>query len=174
MAGKTGKADKSGISVWRIVSTLFFLVVLIVWCLYHANFVTGRSLQLAFPGWDVSYKSCWPNPFGGTWVSDVTLIPLEDDEEEVFHFEHLTVDADTLPGRFPDNLRTGSKCNRQAVCVHRVLIEEAQIDADASIQQVRCCIQGVAAVVAGSDQAQHQLASWNRGKFVCKPLSISS
>ena len=93
MAGKTGKADKSGISVWRIVSTLFFLVVLIFWCVYHANFVTGRSLQLAFPGWDVSYRSCWPNPFGGTWVSDVTLIPLEDDEEEVFHFEHLTVDV---------------------------------------------------------------------------------
>ncbi|MFZ1839065.1 MAG: hypothetical protein WAU20_10085, partial [Dokdonella sp.] len=93
MAGKTGKADKSGISVWRIVSTLFFLVVLIFWCVYHANFVTGRSLQLAFPGWDVSYRSCWPNPFGGTWVSDVTLIPLEDDEEEVFHFEHLSVDV---------------------------------------------------------------------------------
>ncbi|MEP6881836.1 MAG: hypothetical protein ABI866_07580 [Dokdonella sp.] len=93
MAVKKVEAEKSGISIWRIIGAVISLIILIAWWLNFANFVTGRSLLLAFPGWDVSYKSCWPNPFGGTWVSDVTLIPLEDDDEEVFHFDHLSVDV---------------------------------------------------------------------------------
>ncbi|MBL0162275.1 MAG: hypothetical protein IPP82_01150 [Xanthomonadales bacterium] len=93
MASKTSKADKPGISLWRIIGAVLALVVLIAHLLIHANFVTGRSLLLAFPGWEVTYKRCWPNPFGGAWVSDVTLMPLEGDDEEVFHFDHLTVDV---------------------------------------------------------------------------------
>ncbi len=93
MASKTSKTDKPGVSLWRIIGAVLALVVLIAHLLIHANFVTGRSLLLAFPGWEVTYKRCWPNPFGGAWVSDVTLIPLEDDDEEVFHFDHLTIDV---------------------------------------------------------------------------------
>ena len=93
MAGGKDVGDKSGISIWRIIGAVISLIILIAWWLNFANFVTGRSLLLAFPGWDVTYKSCWPNPIGGTWVSDVTLIPLEDDEEEVFHFDHLSIDV---------------------------------------------------------------------------------
>ncbi len=93
MASKSSKAEKPGISIWRIIGAIFSVIILVVWWVGHANFVTGRSLLLAFPGWDVSYKSCWPNPFGGAWVSDVTLVPFEDDDEEVFHFDHLKVDV---------------------------------------------------------------------------------
>ena len=93
MASKTSKVEKSGVSIWRIIGAVISVIILVVWWVGHANFVTGRSLLLAFPGWDVSYKSCWPNPFGGTWVSDVTLIPFEDDDKEVFHFDHLKVDV---------------------------------------------------------------------------------
>lgn len=93
MAAKKGESEKSGISIWRILGAVLCLIIFIAWWLNHANFVTGRSLLLAFPGWDVSYKSCWPNPFGGAWVSDVTLIPYDDDDEEVFHFDHLSVDV---------------------------------------------------------------------------------
>ena len=93
MAGGKAVGEKSGISIWRIIGAVISLIILIAWWLNFANFVTGRSLLLAFPGWDVSYKGCWPNPFGGTWVSDVTLTPLEDEEEEIFHFDHLSVDV---------------------------------------------------------------------------------
>ena len=94
MASKTSKADKPGISLWRIISGVISLVILIVYSFTQANFVTGRSLLLAFPGWEVTYKSCWPNPFGGAWVTDVTVMSLEEgEEEEVFHFDHLTVDV---------------------------------------------------------------------------------
>ncbi len=93
MASKTSKSEKSGISIWRIIGAVISVIILVAWWINHANFVTGRSLLLAFPGWDVSYKSCWPNPLGGTWVSDVTLIPFEEDDEEVFHFDHLKVNV---------------------------------------------------------------------------------
>lgn len=93
MAGKSSKADKPGVSIWRIIGAVVGIVFLVVGWLAHANFVTGRSLLLAFPGWEVTYKSCWPKPFGGAWVSDVTLTPDEDDEEEVYHFDHLTIDV---------------------------------------------------------------------------------
>ncbi len=93
MGSETSKADKPGISIWRILGAVVCVIILVVWWISQANFVTGRSLLLAFPGWDVSYKSCWPNPLGGAWISDVTLIPLEDDDEEVFHFDRLKVDV---------------------------------------------------------------------------------
>ena len=94
MASKTSKTDKPGISLWRIIGAVLSVAILVTYWFSHANFVTGRSLLLAFPDWEVTYKSCWPNPFGGAWVSDVTLMPPEDeDEEEVFHFDHLKVDV---------------------------------------------------------------------------------
>lgn len=93
MASKASKQDKPRIHVWRIIGAVLAVVILITYSISHANFVTGRSLMLAFPGWDVSYRSCWPNPFGGAWVSDVTLIPFDDENEEVFHFDHLKVDV---------------------------------------------------------------------------------
>ncbi|MGB0132656.1 hypothetical protein [Dokdonella sp.] len=93
MATRTQKADKPATSVWRILAGVISLSVLIIYCFIHANFVTGRSLLLAFPGWEVTYRNCWPNPFGGAWVSDVTLMPFEGDEEDAFHFDHLTVDV---------------------------------------------------------------------------------
>lgn len=93
MAKVSPKPEKQGVSIGRIASALVFLIVLIVYTVYHANFVTGRSLMLAFPGWEVTYRGCWPNPFGGAWVSDVTLMPYEGDTEESFHFENLNIDV---------------------------------------------------------------------------------
>ena len=93
MATKVQKKEKSGTSVWRIAGAVGTIVLLFGYILFHANFVTGRSLLLAFPGWDVTYKGCWPNPFGGAWVSDVTLVPIEGDDEETFHFDHLSIDV---------------------------------------------------------------------------------
>jgi hypothetical protein len=93
MAGKSGKVEKKGISIWRIIGAVVSLVVLITYAMIHVNFVTGRSLLLAFPGWDVTYKGCWPKPFGGAWVSDVTLVPIEDNDEEVYHFDSLNLDV---------------------------------------------------------------------------------
>jgi len=48
---------------------------------------------MAFPEWEVSYRSCWPNPFGGAWISDVDLIPLDGDEDMIYHFDSLSVDV---------------------------------------------------------------------------------
>ena len=93
MAVKPKQAEKTGVSIWRIVGAVFTIVVLISYLMYHASFVTGRSMLLAFPGWETTYRACWPNPFGGAWVSDVTLMPVEGDEEDAFHFDHLTVDV---------------------------------------------------------------------------------
>jgi len=93
MAGKAKKEEKQGTSILRILGVVLFIVVGAVLIFWHANFVTGRSLLLAFPGWEVTYKGCWPNPFGGAWVSDVTLMPYEDYPDEVFHFDSLYVDV---------------------------------------------------------------------------------
>lgn len=93
MATKVQKADKPATSIWRILAGVIGISTLIIYLFMHANFVTGRSLLLAFPGWEVTYRSCWPNPFGGAWVSDVTLMPFEGDEEDAFHFDKLTVDV---------------------------------------------------------------------------------
>jgi hypothetical protein len=92
MAIKPKKVEKSKTSVWRILSAVGSIVLFGGYLIFHANFVTGRSLLLAFPGWEVTYRGCWPNPFGGTWVSVVTLMPIEGEEEEAFHFESLTID----------------------------------------------------------------------------------
>ena len=93
MAVKPKQAEKTGVSIWRILGAVFSIVLLISYLMYHASFVTGRSLLLAFPGWETTYRACWPNPFGGAWVSDVTLMPIEGDEEDAFHFDHLSVDV---------------------------------------------------------------------------------
>lgn len=93
MASKTSKAEKPRISIWHTIGAIISVIVLVIWWIAHANLVTMGALQLAFPGWEVSYKSCWLNPFGGTWVSDVTLSPFEDEDQEVFHFDHLKVDV---------------------------------------------------------------------------------
>ena len=93
MAGKAKKEEKQGTSILRILGVVLFIVVGAVLIFWHANFVTGRSLLLAFPGWEVTYKGCWPNPFGGAWVSDVTLMPYEEYPDEVFHFDSLYVDV---------------------------------------------------------------------------------
>ncbi|MEZ5460420.1 hypothetical protein [Dokdonella sp.] len=93
MASKPDKADKPRASLWRILGAVATIVVVVSYTMIHTNFVTGRSLLLAFPGWEVTYRSCWPNPFGGAWVSDVTLMPYEGDEQDAYHFDSLSVDV---------------------------------------------------------------------------------
>jgi hypothetical protein len=93
MAIKPNRDERPKTSIWRILGAVLGVTVLAAYMFHHANFVTGRSLLLAFPGWEVTYRSCWPNPFGGAWASDVTLMPFEGDEEDAFHFDHLTVDV---------------------------------------------------------------------------------
>lgn len=93
MISKPVKPEKPGTSIWRILGAVGAIILVVGYTMVHTNFVTGRSLLLAFPGWEVTYKNCWPNPLGGAWVSDVTLMPFEGDEEDAFHFDSLTVDV---------------------------------------------------------------------------------
>lgn len=93
MISKPGKPEKSGTSIWRILSAVVTIVLVVGYAMMHTNFVTGRALLLAFPGWEVTYRGSWPNPLGGAWVSDVTLMPYEGDEDDAFHFDSLTVDV---------------------------------------------------------------------------------
>lgn len=85
--------EKPTTSLRRILGAVVAVCVL-GWLMFtQTNFITGRALLLAFPGWDVSYRSCWPNPFGGVWVGDVTLIPIEGDDTETYHFDSLSIDV---------------------------------------------------------------------------------
>jgi len=78
---------KKGISLRNMLSAFGALALLIGWTMYHANFVIGRSLMFAFPGWEATYRSAWPRPFGGVVARDVTL--QAPDQSGTFHFERV-------------------------------------------------------------------------------------
>lgn len=82
-----------GSSIKRVLGALFFIVVFSVWITYHANFVLGRSLIIAFPGWEVTYKSAWPRLFGGATARDVTIQPVDGGQLGSYHFERVRVEV---------------------------------------------------------------------------------
>lgn len=93
MAIKPTKADKPKISIWRILGGLVAMLALMIYMAFHAFVMTESALYMALPNWQVSYGSCWPNPFGGAWVTDVDLIPVDGSEEESYHFDSLWLDV---------------------------------------------------------------------------------
>lgn len=85
--------EKKGIS-WRMVlSGVIALSILIGWCTFHANFLIGRSLLFAFPGWETTYHAAFPWPLGGAVASDVTLISPLGPQAGTFHFDHVSLDV---------------------------------------------------------------------------------
>ena len=86
----------SGVSLLRILAGVFLLAVLVVYSISHANFVLGRSLLLAFPGWEVTYRSAWPLPGGGAIARDVKLVSPEGEQAGTFTFAKLRVEVPFL------------------------------------------------------------------------------
>jgi hypothetical protein len=86
------KTEKRGFSVRQILVAI--LAVILTWwcCSNQANLVAHRSLALAFPDWDIYYGSIWIRPWGGAWISDVDMIPLNGDEKESYHFDKVSVE----------------------------------------------------------------------------------
>ena len=82
---------KSGVSLLRILLGVFALALLIAYAISHANFVLGRSMLLAFPGWEVTYRSAWPLLSGGVVARDVTLIPPDGEDAGSFRFASVRV-----------------------------------------------------------------------------------
>ncbi len=88
----TRNSEKSGFS-WRKIF-LFFLSLITIWwaCSHQADAVAHRSVSLAFPNWDIYYGSIWLRPGGGAWISDVDMVPLNGDEEDIYHFDKVAVE----------------------------------------------------------------------------------
>jgi hypothetical protein len=107
-----GVADrrKSGVSLLRILLGVFALALLIAYTISHANFVLGRSMLLAFPGWEVTYRSAWPLLSGGVVARDVVLIPPDGEDAGSFRFASVRV---SVP--FFDYYRSGFSRKRGAL-----------------------------------------------------------
>jgi hypothetical protein len=86
-----GMGRSAGFSVRLVLSGVLALSILLGWTVYHANFVIGRSLILAFPGWEVSYRSAWPRLTGGAVAKDITLIPPDGAEAGTVKFSNLSI-----------------------------------------------------------------------------------
>jgi hypothetical protein len=85
-------SEKRSGSVRKIL-TLILATVGGWWCCsIQANLVAHRSVALAFPDWDIYYGNISIRPWGGAWISDVDMIPLNGNEEESYHFEKVSVE----------------------------------------------------------------------------------
>ncbi len=88
-----GAGRSGGFSVRMVLSGVLALSILIGWTFYHANFVVGRTLMLAFPEWEVTYRSAWPQFSGGAVAKDVTLIPPAGEAGGSIQFATLAIDV---------------------------------------------------------------------------------
>lgn len=82
-----------GVSSVRVLAGVAFAVILGGYTIYHANFVIGRSLLFAFPGWEVTYRSAWPLPGGGVIARDVRLVPADAEAGDSFQFATARIDV---------------------------------------------------------------------------------
>jgi hypothetical protein len=80
-----------GVSFRNVLSGVGALALLLFWTMYHANFVVGRSLLLAFPDWEVTYRRAYPLLNGDVVAYNVTLVPPGGDAANAFHFASLHV-----------------------------------------------------------------------------------
>ena len=83
-------------SLVRVLAGVFFLAVLIGYTMHHANFVLGRSLLFAFPGWEVTYRSAWPLPGGGVKASDVKFVSPDGEAAGSVTFASVRVEVPFL------------------------------------------------------------------------------
>ncbi len=86
-----GRGRSSGFSIRMVLSGVLALSILIGWTFYHANFVIGRTLMLAFPHWEVTYRSAWPMLTGGAVAKDITLIPPEGEKAGTIRFATASI-----------------------------------------------------------------------------------
>jgi len=86
-----GMGRSAGFSIRMVLSGVLALSILIGWTFYHANFVIGRSLMLAFPDWEVTYRGGWPRVLGGAVANDITLIPPDGAEAGTIKFSNLSI-----------------------------------------------------------------------------------
>jgi hypothetical protein len=89
-------SEKRGGSKRKIIAVI--LAVIGGWwcCSIQANLVAHRSVALAFPDWDIYYGNISIRPWGGAWISDVDMIPLNGNEEESYHFDKVSVEIPFL------------------------------------------------------------------------------
>lgn len=96
MAINPRNAERPKMSIWRKLGGLLAFVILLIYVAFHARIVTESALMMAFPEWDVTFRSCWMNPLGGAWVSDIDMIPVDGTEEDAYHFDSLSIDVPLL------------------------------------------------------------------------------
>ena len=96
MAINPRNAERRRLSIWHHLGALIAVVILLFYWAFHARVVAEGALMLAFPDWDVSFRSCWMNPLGGAWVSDIDMIPVDGTEEDAYHFDSLSIDVPIL------------------------------------------------------------------------------
>ena len=89
---KDGKT-KPGISLTRVLLGVFGVAVFGGWTMQHANFVLGRSLLLAFPDWEVTYRSAWPVWSGGVVAKNVKLVPPDGESAGTFEFADVRLEV---------------------------------------------------------------------------------
>ena len=90
---RRGVGRSAGSALRNILGGVFALALLIGYTVYHANFVLGRSLMLAFPDWEVTYRSGWPLIGGGAVASDIVMVPPDGGEGGTIRFRHLRVEV---------------------------------------------------------------------------------
>lgn len=88
-----GVVRNAGFSIRMVLIGVLALSMLLGWTFYHANFVIGRSLMLAFPDWEVTYRSGWPRLTGGAVAKDIVLIPPDGKEQGTVRFANLGIDV---------------------------------------------------------------------------------
>ncbi|MEO8672081.1 MAG: hypothetical protein ABI411_12260 [Tahibacter sp.] len=84
---------EAGASIVRILGAVLLIVALFAWTMYHANFVLGRSMLLAFPGDDTTYRGGWPSVTGTVSATDIVFPEAEGSNLKPFHFDKLRVEV---------------------------------------------------------------------------------
>ncbi len=92
MAGQAVKPAKGGASFKRIAYVVGLVVLVTVYLFFNANQIVKRSLENAYPGWDISYRAAWPRLAGGATASDVTLVPVAGMTEHAYRFDSVRVE----------------------------------------------------------------------------------
>jgi hypothetical protein len=82
--------DRTRITVMSVVA---FVVLFMAWLVFHSNFMVGRALLLAFPGWDVEYRGALPHFTGKVVAKHVVMVPMDGEREEAVSFERVEVDV---------------------------------------------------------------------------------
>ncbi|UXI68165.1 hypothetical protein [Tahibacter amnicola] len=85
------RARQSGVSIKRVLSTVFTIALLVAYVAFHSNRVLGRVMLVAFDGDDTTYQASWPG-FTGTISAKNVHFPLMDGSSDDFVFEKVRIE----------------------------------------------------------------------------------